>query len=246
LGIPRAELGRQIGISGTLVALCEEGRASGANVMVAPRIRRLAHALGLDPGDLFTPRTQAVANKPSDADNARRLGAALSSQKRALRPVPLAGALGINLAELHRAADLLCEHLEPLGMTLVRTAHWHLADAPRCLHASERAKLRGAERLRYGLMAFEEDVLYAIATGRMTQEPHDRGGRIALASLINQGLVGDPDSHGYAIHPDVAYSLDIATRVLRSSVRTMSPRAPKRTAKLAGAKRAQPKPTPPY
>jgi hypothetical protein len=78
----------------------------------------------------------------------------------------------------------------------------------------------------------------------MTQEPHDRGGRIALASLINQGLVGDPDSHGYAIHPDVAYSLDIATRVLRSSVRTMSPRAPKRTAKLAGAKRAQPKPTP--
>jgi hypothetical protein len=137
----------------------------------------------------------------------------------------------MTLDELHRAAELLAENLRPLGMTLVRGNLWHLADDPTALSSKERRALGAAERLRYGLRPFEETVLYEIATGTMTHEPKGRDRRVALASLIDQCLVGDHDAHGYAIHTDVAYSLALSARPLRSSIRraNRTPPRPYRT-----------------
>jgi transcriptional regulator with XRE-family HTH domain len=218
LGISQHQLAQVIGAYAGQISRLEDGLTTGSRAMTVAKLCRLADALSVEPGDLLH-RSDSAPRPPGDADNARRLGAVLVTQHRALRPLALAAALRLSLDELHRAAELLGTRLRPFGITVARENLWRLADDPLALTARDRAEIRGAERLRYGLASHEEHVLYAITTGALTCEPKAKGARRTLVTLINQGLVGDHDADGYAIHPDVAYSLDLEARPLRSTSR---------------------------
>lgn len=215
LGISQQRLAQIIGAYAGQISRREDGRITGSRAMTVVKLCRLADALCVEPGDLLH-RNDSAPSDPGDDANARRLGATLITQRRALRSLALATALGLTIDELHRAGELLTARLKPLGMTLARDNLWHVTDDPLALSERERASVRSAERLRYGMTVVETDVLYAIATGSLTHEPSAAGVRSTLAGLINQGLVGDHDADGYAIHPDVVYSLDLNARPLRS------------------------------
>jgi transcriptional regulator with XRE-family HTH domain len=217
LGLKRGDVCRATGHASHMMRKIEAGQYNGSRVLSADRLLELARLLGVRVQELFSDFEPELTEH--GIANARRVGAALRTNRRAMRPTALAYALGLTLAELREAGDALDRQLEPAGMRLIRVPQWRLTTQARALTPAEHKALAAYDRARFGLNTEPATVLLRVIDGEIGHAARGPNEPRLLGGLMRHGIVQDDGRGGYGLHPDVAYSLGLPARAGRARTR---------------------------
>jgi transcriptional regulator with XRE-family HTH domain len=191
LGISERELARRLGVTGVVVNNLERGLNHADQD--AGLLADLARHLGLPIADLFTapPATQAEDGAAGDA---AAVGALVAAAGRGVPATVLADATGWTLDRVTAALDELEVRLSAVGQALLRFGDGEVKLVPR-VGAGDRDRLQAMLRrsfARTGMNLRQASMLHRVMRGQATGAEQRNSDRVALAELVNAGLVEWP------------------------------------------------------
>jgi transcriptional regulator with XRE-family HTH domain len=233
LGLSERELAKRLGTGGAVV----RGLVAGTNQEEQPikMLAALAEVLAVSFDELFG-RVQPVAAAGKDtaapAADAAAVGALLGTDGRLVPMETLADALGWSVDRVRAALRELAERLPAAGLRLhLLNGSVSIVPAAAAVGPVELQRLSRAVLSRRGLKSSSARVLHQACTGVLDTGKQGNAERVALAGLVNAGLLTVPSRARQAEQPeptaDVRFSLllDEEPQLLRAGGKPASRRA---------------------
>lgn len=203
LAISERELARRLGVSATVVDALERGR-NHADLHLDV-IVRLAEVLGLCLDELL-PRAPSA----SPAGDPATLGRLLGHLAAAVPATTLAQALGWPLERTQAAIDELTQLLPAVGSRIQHSAGGVAIVAAAGEPAPVRQLLRRSNGRR-GMTVTQARMLHRVWSGAIDARQLSNPDRVALAHLVNAGLVDYPAGDRRGGTPTLGSDVDLLT-----------------------------------
>jgi transcriptional regulator with XRE-family HTH domain len=210
LGLSERDVAKRLGVTAQVIASLERGR-NHADVSAA-LVCQLAGLLAVEPADLLTTPPRLGPQQASEAADTEALGALLATEATL---VPVATLALVLEWEPERVAAGLAGLDTALGGCGQRL-HWlgndvKIIPAGSVVSTELVARLTRRSFARRGMSLAQARLLRQAALGTLTGSEHGNADRVALATLVNAGLVtfaaGDARGGRPTLSPDSQFSL---------------------------------------
>lgn len=192
LGLSRRAVAREVGLSEGAIARLEAG--AEADDWTLRQLRALSAALALDVVDVLAAPTASAVDGEEDeeVEDVIIVGALLARCRRLTPTSTLAHATGWELARVNRALRGLDVRARDVGQRLHRVrGSVALRPEPGPLEDDALERLLRQEIARSRLNRTQVAILRDVRAGTLDEQRFGEADRVAYASLVNAGLVGE-------------------------------------------------------